>query len=137
MDPQDLTHRIHQATPFIALLGVEILEAGNDQAVLSLALKQELTQDLGYAHGGVIGALADIAANTAWNTPSLTVEYKINFLRGATGKRLIARAGLLRRGRNISVAEARVFGCDEAGEETLAAVASVTLVPIKSPPEYQ
>jgi len=136
MDPGELTRRIHKATPFIGLLGVEILTAGNGKAVLRLPLRDELTQDLGYAHGGVVGAFADIAANTAWNLPSLTVEYKVNFLRGARGEQLFARAELLKRGRTLSVAEARVYGQNESGEEVLASIATVTLAPIKHPPSY-
>jgi uncharacterized protein (TIGR00369 family) len=129
--PEELTRRIRQATPFIDLLGVEVVSAGDDQAVMRLPMRPELTQDVGFAHGGVVGALADLTANMAWRPPSLTVEYKINFLRGAQGKALIARARLLRKGSTVTVSQSEVYGVDDDGNETLAAVCIATLAPYK------
>jgi uncharacterized protein (TIGR00369 family) len=129
--PEELTRRIRQATPFIDLLGVEVVSAGDDQAVMRLPMRRELTQDVGFAHGGVVGAFADLAANMAWRPPSLTVEYKINFLRGAKGKALIARARLIRKGSTVTVAQSEVFGVDDDGSESLAAICIATLTTYK------
>ncbi len=131
LTPAELTQRIRQATPFLDTLGVEVISAGDDQAVVRLPMRKALTQDVGFAHGGVVGALADLTANLAWRPPSLTVEYKINFLRGAEGEALIARAHLLRKGSTVTVAQAEVFSVDAAGEETLAAVCIATLAGYK------
>jgi uncharacterized protein (TIGR00369 family) len=129
--PEELTRRIRQATPFLETLGVEVVSAGDDQAEIRLPMRKELTQDVGFAHGGVVGALADLTANMAWRPPSLTIEYKINFLRGAKGKELICRARLLRKGSTVTISQAEVFGVDDDGNEHLAAVCIATLAPYK------
>jgi uncharacterized protein (TIGR00369 family) len=63
----------------------------------------------------VIGALADTAGGYAAMTllpvgcEVLTLEYKINFLRPATGTRLIAEGTVLRLGQSVIVTRADVF----------------------------
>jgi uncharacterized protein (TIGR00369 family) len=128
--PEELTRRVHAATPFIATLGIEILEAGGGRAVARMPVREALTQDLGHPHGGVVGALADFICNLALRTPSVTVEYKVNFLRGAPADALRAEARIVREGRSIAVAEAQVFA-ELAGQEDLqVALATATLAPM-------
>jgi uncharacterized protein (TIGR00369 family) len=131
ISPEELTRRIRQATPFLETLGVEVVSAGDDQAVMRLPLRHELTQDVGFAHGGVVGALADLSANMAWRPPSLTIEYKINFLRGAKGKELIARARVLRKGSTVTVSQSEIYAVDDDGAESLVAICIATLAPYK------
>ena len=130
---EELTRRVHAATPFIGHLGVEIVAAGDGAATLLLPLRPELTQDLGHAHGGVVGSLADIACNLALRAPSVTIEYKLNFLRGAAGDRLRAEAVLLRDGRSTAVAESRIWAEKEGEEPVLVAVCLATLAPQRRP----
>lgn len=126
---EELTRRVHAATPFIGTLDVRIVSAGDGEACIRLALRPELTQDLGHAHGGVVGAMADIACNLALRTPSVTVEYKINFLRGAPCDHLRADAMLLREGRTTAVAEAKVWAERDGEAPVLVAVCLATLAP--------
>lgn len=53
----------------------------------------------------------------------LTVEYKLNLLAPATGERVVARAEVVRAGKNVTVCETRV-----SSDETLCAIALVTLI---------
>jgi uncharacterized protein (TIGR00369 family) len=97
--------------------------------MLELNGRPELTQQHGYTHAGVIGALADTAAGyaalSAWSDGSevLTVEYKLNLVAPATGARILARAEVVRAGRTVTVCESRVSTDDQ-----LCAVALVTLM---------
>ena len=85
---------IIQASPFNRYLGFEILEFNNGKVEVSLPIRPELTQFHGYAHGAVVGAVADVAC--AWAAVSIrgnvvTGEYKINFC-GASRRRTFGRA---------------------------------------------
>lgn len=66
-------------------------------------------------HGGILCALADttgaIAAYTTLphGAHLATIEFKINFLEPVAGGMIVARAKVLRRGRNFVVSDCDVF----------------------------
>jgi uncharacterized protein (TIGR00369 family) len=97
-----------------------------------LPMSAAVTQQHGYFHGGVIGALADAAGGYAANTlllpasECLTAEYKINIIAPGIGEALIARGSVLKAGRSLVVARADVFAVRE-GVEKLCAVMQQTL----------
>ena len=129
MTPAELTARIQQATPFIKLLGIEITKADGDGTVeMTMPIKSEFTQNLGHAHGGAVGTLADFACNLAIKDPTVTVEYKINFFAPADGEMLLARAETIRSGKKLAVAQADVYAI-KAGEEKHVATCLATLIP--------
>jgi uncharacterized protein (TIGR00369 family) len=80
-----------------------------------LPSRDDLRQQHGMIHGGVIAMLADTAAALSALTVAgegaigMTVEYKINLLAPAKGDKLIARGSLIRSGRPLSVASADIF----------------------------
>jgi uncharacterized protein (TIGR00369 family) len=97
-----------------------LLDESGTAAVVAMDAAAELEQETGVIHGGAITALADTAAVYCF-MPRLAdgesmsgVELKINFLSPAYPGRgdLIARAGVLRRGRRLGVSEVDVFQGD-------------------------
>ena len=92
---------------------LERLEPGLAEVVLPL--REDLTQQKGFVHGGIVGMIADSACGYAAYslmpaTSSLvTVEYKINILRPAVGS-LLARGRVIRAGRSLTVTVADVYG---------------------------
>lgn len=96
--------------------------------------KHHLQQD-GLVHAGVIATMADHTAGYASFTlvPEdkviLTVEYKINFLRPASGELLECRAKVINQGKNILVCESEVYSIAE-GDETLVAKAMLTMASV-------
>lgn len=115
--------------PFSVLLGTALEKLVAGEAVLTLALDERLKQQHGFAHGGVVSYLADNALTYAGGSVLgnvVTSEYKINYVRPATGERLVARATVLSAGKRQAVCECRVFAMD-AGEERLVAVAQGTI----------
>ena len=80
------------------LLGAELVEAADGRAAIEVPYREDLTQQHGYFHGGVVTAIADTACGYAAYTtmPSdssvLTVEFKINLMNPAAGERLRAEA---------------------------------------------
>lgn len=92
---------------------LERLEPGLAEVVLPF--REDLTQQKGFVHGGIVGMIADSACGYAAYslmpaTSSLvTVEYKINILRPAVGS-LLARGRVIRAGRSLTVTVADVYG---------------------------
>ena len=108
-----------------------------EQAELQLTLKDELKQQHGFAHGGVLSYLADnaltYAGGTAMRVPVVTSEFKINYLRPATGERLVARAEAVSVGKTQSVCRCEVFAV-LGQEETLCAIAQGTIAKVGEAP---
>lgn len=115
--------------PFSLLLGakLEVFEAGN--AELSLEVREELKQNNGFAHGGVVSYLADNCITFAGASvlgSCVTSEYKVNYVRPAIGDKLIARSTVLYSGKRQSTCECKVYA-QKDGEEKLVAVSLGTI----------
>jgi uncharacterized protein (TIGR00369 family) len=97
--------------PFLQHLKISTDALGEGTARLSLPVEPQLTNSLGTAHGGVIMSLLDVAVCTAARTlhPDsvgvITIDLSISFIGGATGKRLLADARVLKDGRSMSFVE--------------------------------
>ena len=115
------------------LIGATMTEVAPGRTTIELPVRDELTQQHKFVHGGVVAMIADSAGGYAAFTlmPAdasvLTVEYKINLLAPAAGERLLARGEVLKPGRTLSVVRADVFGVT-AGREKLVATLQQTLM---------
>jgi len=109
-------------------LGAELVSLDPGGAVIRVPFRVELTQQHGYFHAGVTGAIADSACGYAAYTlmaaedSVLTVEYKINLLAPADGEELVARARVVRSGKTLKVCMADVFVKKGAAESHCATV---------------
>lgn len=116
---------------FSRLLGAELTQLSPGQAELQLVLRQDLTQQHGFAHGGVVSYLADnaltYAGGTAMQVPVVTSEFKINYLRPALGERLVVRAKAEAVSKTQAVCRCEVFAVKD-GVEKLCALAQGTIV---------
>jgi uncharacterized protein (TIGR00369 family) len=117
--------------PFSVLLGVELTHLMPGHVELQLPLRDDLKQQHGFAHGGVLSYLADnaltYAGATAMRVPVVTSEFKINYVRPAKGERLIARAKAESVGKTQSVCRCEVYAV-AGGAEKLCALAQGTIV---------
>jgi uncharacterized protein (TIGR00369 family) len=118
--------KVLAAQPFSALLGARLTAFGKGAASLELDIRDELLQQFGYVHGGVLGYAADNASAFAAGTvagPRLTTSgLTIDFLRPARGELLRARAEVVRAGRTRVVCRCDLITVDGQGTETLCAV---------------
>lgn len=133
----DLGREVLAQQAFSRLLGAELTRLVPGEAELRLALRDELRQQNGFAHGGVVAYLADnaltYAGGTAMRVPVVTSEFKINYVRPATGEALIARAKALVVGKTQSVCRCEVYAVIGT-DETLCALAQGTIVKIGEAP---
>jgi len=105
--------------PFYRRLGITLTDLSWARAEIQLRVRRELTQNAGYAHGGVAASLIDSAVGLALCTtlPSpqmiTTIELKVNFTAPAKLGILKAKGRIIHRGGRIAVGESEVR--DEAG----------------------
>ena len=120
---------------FPAFCGFEVERVGRGVFETRLAVGDMHRQQDGFVHAGVMATMADHTAGYAAFTlvsereRILTIEFKINFLRPAFGKRLVCRSRVIREGTQLIVSESEVFDHRE-GEEVLVAKALVTLMAV-------
>jgi len=101
----------------MALIGATLGNVAPGAVEITLPFRDDLTQQKGYLHGGIIGMIADSAAGYAAyslmpaDCSLVTVEYKMNILSPATSS-LTARGEVVKPGRTLTVARAEVYAQD-------------------------
>ncbi|SCF77967.1 uncharacterized domain 1-containing protein [Streptomyces sp. Ncost-T6T-2b] len=124
-------HKVLEAQPFSVLLGARLTAFGDGTAVLELDVRDDLRQQNGFVHGGVLSYAADnaltFAAGAAVGPAVLTAGFTIDYLRPALGEVLRARAQVVRPGRSRVVCRCDLLMVDAEGAETLCAVAQGTI----------
>jgi uncharacterized protein (TIGR00369 family) len=101
---------------------------------ITLPYREDLTQQNGYLHAGIITTIADSACGYAAFTlmPAgsgvLSVEFKLNLLRPAKAEEFLARAEVVKAGRTLTVVRADVFGIVEGGSRQLVATMQGTMM---------
>ena len=122
--------------PFSVLIGAELHALSRGYIELQVPISDKLKQQDGFAHGGVVGYLADnaltFAGGTAMAVPVVLSEFKINYVRPAVGERLIARARAVHFGSSQAVCTCEVFAVQD-GEEKLCALAQGTIARLPDP----
>lgn len=130
--------KVFASQPFSQFLGAELTDTGPGTAELTLRIVEELTQQHGFVHGGVISYLADnsitFAGGMALGSNALTSEFKINYVKPAVGERLIAQAEAKSVGRRQAVCQCEIYSVKGKAEK-LCAVAQGTVIPAKDPDE--
>lgn len=115
------------AQPFSDLLGARLTNFAAGVAVLELDIRDDLRQQNGVLHGGVLSYAADnaltFAAGTVAGARVMTSGFTIDYLRPAAGELLRARAEVVRAGRVRVVCRCDLFTVDAAGVESLCAAA--------------
>ena len=122
------------------LIGARLDKLGPGYCRVELPYRDDLTQQHGYIHAGIIGAIVDSAGGYAGFTlfPAdasvLTVEYKLNLVAPALGERLIAEAEVVKPGRTLAITRGEVYA-ERAGKRTLCAIMQQTLIVMTGTPD--
>lgn len=117
---------------FSAWLDVEPVKVWEGESELTLTLRPEMTQHHGFAHGAIVGLMADNAC--AWAGASVagdvvTGGYTIDFLRPAKGERLRAKGMVVKAGKRQVVVRADVWAESDGAAPVHVAAAQATIVP--------
>ena len=101
----------------MSLIGASLAAVEAGASEIRLPYREDLTQQKGFVHGGIIGMIADSAAGYAayslmpQSASLVTVEYKMNILAPARGS-LVAHGKVVKSGRTLTVARAEVYAED-------------------------
>ncbi|MFF3286194.1 PaaI family thioesterase [Streptomyces sp. NPDC003023] len=129
--------KVLDAQPFSQLVGARITAFGGGEAVLEVDIREDLRQQNGYLHGGVVAYAADncitFAAGTTLGPAVLTGGFSVQYVRPVTGRTLVARAAVVHSGRRQAVVRCDLLAVDQDGEETLCAVAQGTVLSASAP----
>ncbi|MFE6281669.1 PaaI family thioesterase [Streptomyces sp. NPDC057877] len=127
IDDLETARKVLAAQPFSDLIRARLVAFGGGEAVLELDIRDELRQQYGFLHGGVLGYAADntltFAAGTVAGARLITAGYTIDYLKPADGVLLRAHGRVVRAGRTRVVSRCDLSTVAEDGTETLCAVA--------------
>ena len=120
-------------------IGAEMIRVAPGEVEILLPFREDLTQQHGFLHAGVVTTIVDSACGYAAlslmpaGTGVLTVEYKVNLLAPAAGAHVIARGHVTRPGRTITVCAGDVYAYQD-GHEKLVAAMLATMMTIRERP---
>ena len=117
-------------------LGMRLLRVAPGEVEIGLGFREDLTQQHGYLHAGIVAAAVDTACGYAALTLTeagaevLSIEFKLNLLSPAAGESFVARARVVRAGRNITVCAGDLFALRGGGEEKPVAAMLATMMKV-------
>jgi uncharacterized protein (TIGR00369 family) len=98
------------------LIGATLKHVEPGAVDINLPFREDLTQQNGFIHAGIITTVADSACGYAAYTlmPAgsevLSVEFKVNLLRPAEAEVFVAEARVLKAGKTLTVTRCDVYG---------------------------
>lgn len=122
---------------FMRTLGAELLSVQAGQVVIELDFREDLVQQNGFLHAGVSTAVVDSACGYAAlsmmpeDRDVLSVEFKVNLLAPAAGKRFRATGKVVRAGRTLTVCQGEMLAI-ESGKCVALMTATMIAVPVLS-----
>jgi uncharacterized protein (TIGR00369 family) len=117
-------------------LGASITRLEPGFVEITLPFREDLTQQHGFLHAGIVTTIVDSACGYAAlslmppDTGVLSIEYKANFLAPARGSRFVARGRVLRAGRTVTVCSGDVMAIQDE-EEVLVATMLATMLTVR------
>ena len=121
---------------FMQTVGARIVSVEPGQVVIEWPFSSNLTQQHGFLHAGVVAAVADSACGYAAlslmpdGVAVLSVEFKVNLLRPASGEHFRAVGKVVRAGRTLTVCAAEVQA-QLADKESVIAVMQATMMAVR------
>jgi uncharacterized protein (TIGR00369 family) len=111
------------ANPFFCLTGIDVISSEPGRAVLSLQVRPDMHNGVGWLQGGMLVAIADEAMALALypllarNEGIATISESTSFIRGIRNGTVLAEAKIIKKGRRVAFMEAEVRADDK--EKTL------------------
>jgi len=120
-------------------IGASLTSVAPGEVEIELPFRGDLTQQHGFLHAGIVTTIVDSACGYAALSlmPSdsgvLSIEYKVNFVSPAPGKRMIARGRVTKPGRTITVCAGDVFAVADGNEKLVATMLATMMTPRERP----
>lgn len=116
---EEIKSRGREANPFFVLMGIDVDSFGDGTAKLSMAVRPDMLNGVGWLQGGLYVALCDEAMALALYTVLeegeliATISENTSYLRGVRKGLVYAEAQVVRKGRQVAFTEGRVKDADE------------------------
>ena len=121
---------------FMATIGARLTRVDPGEVDVELSMRDDLVQQHGFLHAGVLASAADSACGYAAlslmppGAAVLSVEFKINMLAPAAGERFVARGRIIRAGRTVTVCWGDVASYS-VDEEKIVATMVATMMTVR------
>ena len=131
-EKQQMAFEVAKNTPFLKLLGIELVEISREKAVMRLPPAEKLRQPHGLLHGGATASLIDTAmafavvAQLADGEKASTVDLNVYYLRPVTNQTIVCAARVLKAGKRLLTVSADVF--DDEGKLVATALSTYSKV---------
>lgn len=112
----------------MATLGIQLQSVKAGQVVLAMPYQEQLTQQHGFLHAGIISTALDSACGYAafslmpTDAAVLSIEFKVNLLSPARGQHFRFEAEVLKPGRTITVAEGKAYALQDDKKKLIASM---------------
>ena len=120
----------------MSLIGARLVSVGRGAIDIELAFRNDLTQQRGILHAGVLTSILDSACGYAALTMMpedadvVSVEFKVNLLRPTDGDLFMAEGRVLKAGRTLTVVRGDAY-VNSAQGRTLVATMLATMMRVK------
>ena len=119
-DVSALVRQINASAEFNRWCGFEVLSSAPGRVELAMPWRKEVGQYAGFLHAGVVAALIDTACGFAAATLAgprlLAAHFSVNCLRPASGERFVARARVVKPGKQQIFTTCELFAVDHGAE---------------------
>lgn len=137
-EPQDPNYRVRVESSFarqkaMTTLGMKLARVDPGEIELMFPYQEELTQQHGFIHAGILATALDSACGYAAfslmppQAAVLTIEFKTNLLAPGQGDYFLVVGRVVKPGRTITVCQAEAFACRQS-ESKLVASMTATLM---------
>ncbi len=119
---EELRKRGRDVNPFFAMMGIDVVSIGEGTARLSMKVRPDMHNGVGWMQGGIFTAMADEAMALALYTVLApgegiaTISETTSFLKGAKDEVLVATGHVVRKGRRVAFTESEVRKGSGEGE---------------------
>lgn len=121
----------------MGLFGAKLTRVEPGEVEITIPFRQDLSQQHGYFHAGVVTTGMDSAGGYAAYTlmpgdsSVLSVEFKVNFMNPAEGDAVRTIGRVVKAGRTLTICTLEAYAV-KAGHETLCATGLQTLIQVAS-----
>ena len=140
-DPRDPSYESRVRASFarqraMHTIGARLVRVEPGEVELELPFREDLTQQHGFLHAGIVTTLVDSACGYAAlslmdrESAVLSVEYKVNLLAPAVGERMRAVGRVIKPGRTLLVCSGEVIAVAE-GKESVVTLMQATMMAVR------
>jgi uncharacterized protein (TIGR00369 family) len=121
-------------------IGAQLVRVEAGEVELELPFRDDLTQQHGFLHAGIVTTLVDSACGYAAlslmdrESAVLSVEYKVNLLAPAVGERMRAIGRVIKAGRTLIVCTGEVMAVT-GDTESIVTVMQATMMAVRGRPD--